>query len=71
MGFIDAKVTGDVWKRVVLWFLLGISVTFNYILYSDNQYLNRQHTLMKAEFIEDVVGYDYCPDPLDAEFNDE
>ena len=69
MGFFNAPVTSEVYKRVILLILLGGSIVFNYILYKDNVWLNYQHTLIKAEFIEDVVGYDYCPDLLDMETN--
>jgi hypothetical protein len=46
--------------RIVLMILLALSLAFNYILYSDNSYMNEQFQLMKHEFIEDVVGYNYC-----------
>lgn len=46
--------------RIVLLLLLAISLAFNYILASDNAYMDTQFRLMKHEFIEDVVGYNYC-----------
>lgn len=40
--------------------LLAISLVFNYILKSDNDFMNQEFSKMRHEFIEDVVGYNYC-----------
>lgn len=60
MGIFNARVTSEVWKRVVLIILLGTSMIFNYILHKDNQYLTLRHDIMEAGFVEDYLGYDYC-----------
>ena len=46
--------------RILLAFALFLSLVFNYILYQDQQYSEQQMMLMRHEFIEDVVGYNYC-----------
>lgn len=58
--FFTAPITTNTWRRVVLIILLGISLTFNYMIYRDNQFLTLRHDVMEAGFIDDYLGYDYC-----------
>jgi hypothetical protein len=55
-----ARVTSEVWKRVVLWVVILILSSVIVIGWNDYWYMDTQMRLMKAEFIDDVVGYSYC-----------
>lgn len=48
------------WSRVPLWILLIVSITINVLMGMDYFYMDEAFRAMKSEFIEDVVGYDYC-----------
>jgi hypothetical protein len=67
VGFFNAPVTREVWKRVILIFMLVISVVFNYILYNDNLFLTLRHDIMEAGFVDDYVGHSYCDSYLEDE----
>lgn len=42
------------WKRIVLWLMILVSVAFNYILWQDNQFLELETRKAKAGIV------DYC-----------
>jgi len=46
--------------RIFLMILLILSLAFNYILKADHDWMANENALMKHQFIEDVVGYNYC-----------
>lgn len=46
--------------RLLLEIALIVSLVFNYILWADQKHSEFQMRLMKQNFVEDVVGYDYC-----------
>lgn len=55
-----ARVTGEVWKRAFLWFVIFVLSCVIVIGWKDYWYMDTQMRLMKANFIDDVVGYNYC-----------
>jgi hypothetical protein len=48
------------WIRIPIWFILFISITLNVLLFKDTLFMDEEVRLMKAGFVEDVVGYNYC-----------
>lgn len=54
------KLTAYVVERTLFYLILLASLTFNYVGFTDYEWMETQMKLMKAEFIVDVVGYDYC-----------
>jgi hypothetical protein len=57
---LTARVTREVWKRAVLWIIILVQSVILVIGWKDYQYMDTQIRLMRANYIEDVVGYDYC-----------
>lgn len=48
------------WSRIFLLIALALSLAFNVVLYKDNAFMTGEFLKMKHNFIEDVVGYNYC-----------
>ena len=52
--------TPEVWKRAVLEFIILVLLAIIYMGWTDYNYMLQQNKLMTNNFIDDVVGYNYC-----------
>lgn len=52
--------TPEVWKRAVLEFIILVLLAIIYMGWTDYNYMLQQNKLMTHNFIDDVVGYNYC-----------
>lgn len=50
----------EVYKRLVLWIALMVSLVFNYVGYSDWKFMDEQFRMVKQGLAEDVLqAYDW------------
>jgi len=54
------RADAEAWKRIPLWFAIFVLLSALYMGWRDYSYMSKQVALMEHNFIEDVVGYDYC-----------
>jgi hypothetical protein len=47
-------------ERTLFWILLVVSLSFNILGWNDYTTMESQVKYMKMEFVDDVVGYNYC-----------
>lgn len=52
--------TPEVWKRAVLEFIILVLLAIIYMGWADYHTMVENNKLMKHNFIDDVVGYNYC-----------